>query len=246
MVLPAGETVPLALPAPKSAAPAAAEGVVRLSVFEVPVAGSPLAAAPAAPAAFPLSGNFTLRDEFDAPVLAPAWTFLRTPREEWWSLSTKPGALSLTPRAVTLREKGNPAFVARRQQHTRFTATTALRVPADEGVSAGVVAFQNETHHFFFGVRRRGLRREVFLERVVGQEQGGATQVVATAEVRLAESFELRIVADGARYTFSYATHPGDWRDLKAGEDGTILSTHAAGGFVGTMLGVHARVDAAK
>ncbi|HEY0945223.1 MAG TPA: glycoside hydrolase family 43 protein [Opitutaceae bacterium] len=239
-ILPAGTGVPLTAPAPTFGLHA--EGAVRLSLFEVPAA-DPLLAAGRVGAASPLTGNFIARDEFDEPSLAPTWSVLRTPRETWWSLATKEGSLSLSPRPVGLREKGNPAFVGRRQQHARFVATTALRVPADEAVAAGLVAFQNETHHFFLGVRRHGLKREVFLERVAGGGSGGAPETIATAELSLAENIELRITGEGGACTFSYATHPGNWRVLKADVDASILSTRVAGGFVGTMLGVHARVE---
>ena len=38
-----------------------------------------------------MTGNFTQRDEFDAPHLAPSWLFVRTPRESWYALGN--GAL---------------------------------------------------------------------------------------------------------------------------------------------------------
>lgn len=243
-ILPAGKSVPLGGAAPSFSMPA--DGVVRLSLFEVPTANPLLAGERSMPAAVPLTGNFTWRDEFATPALAPVWNFLRTPRETWWSLETKEGALSLTPRAITLRERSNPTFLGRRQQHARFVTTTALRVPTDAGVAAGLAAFQNESHHFFLGVRRHDRKREVFVERVAAAEQGGAPQVIATAEVSLVENIELRITGDGGAYTFSYAAHPGAWRVLKADVDATILSTQTAGGFVGTMLGVHARLDTTK
>ena len=50
----------------------------------------------------------------------------------------------------------------------------------------------------------------------------------------------LRISAHGAAYDFSYATRPGAWRPLRKGEDGTILSTKTAGGFVGAVFGLFA------
>ena len=43
----------------------------------------------------------------------------------------------------------------------------------------------------------------------------------------------------GGRYRFAYAV-AGRWRPLGQPQDGTILSTARAGGFVGTMIGPYA------
>jgi alpha-N-arabinofuranosidase len=192
----------------------------------------------------PLGGDFTWRDEFDGPTLDPRWNLLRTPHEAWYSLTDHPGALSLQPGAG-LSGRDNPSFVGRRQQHLRFTAETSLRMPTEAGYSAGLVAFQNETHFFYLGVRRKGKDAEVFLERTAGSEPGAVPATVARLAIAapLSRAVELRIEASGRTYAFSYATRPGAWTTLKEDEDGSILSTAVAGGFVGTYIGLHARTD---
>ena len=50
----------------------------------------------------------------------------------------------------------------------------------------------------------------------------------------------LKVTARGGAYDFSYALTAGQWKSLKANEDGSILSTKKAGGFVGALLGVYA------
>ena len=217
MILPSGRRVPVTVPGP----------------------GLP----PADAGPIPLTGNFTWRDTFEGPTLSPLWVFLRTPHEAWWSLTDVPGALTLRPRAVSLSEKGNPSFIGRRLQHANFTASASLQLPTADGVSAGLVAFQNETHYFFLAVRRRDGSSEALLERAAG----GAPQIVtqATLPDPLLRSISLRITGSGRIYAFSYATQSGAWVPLREHEDGSILSTAVAGGFVGTMLGLHARIDAA-
>ncbi|HXY68523.1 MAG TPA: family 43 glycosylhydrolase, partial [Gemmatimonadales bacterium] len=56
----------------------------------------------------PLTGNFTLRDEFDAPALDPAWVFLRTVREPFADLISHPGWLTLRARADAIEGRGQP------------------------------------------------------------------------------------------------------------------------------------------
>jgi alpha-N-arabinofuranosidase len=53
----------------------------------------------------------------------------------------------------------------------------------------------------------------------------------------------LKIEGDGRTYSFSYAIRPAGWQMLKEHEDGSILSTVVAGGFVGTYVGPYACID---
>ena len=52
--------------------------------------------------------------------------------------------------------------------------------------------------------------------------------------------------ARGGAYDFSYSYAPNRWQPLKLGEDGTILSTKRAGGFVGAVFGLYAHDPHAK
>ncbi|MEO6002964.1 MAG: glycoside hydrolase family 43 protein [Opitutus sp.] len=192
------------------------------------------------PGATPLTGNFTWRDDFDAPALSPLWIMLRQPHETWWRQAD--GKLSLTPREDVLSGKRNPSFLARRLQHAKFTATTALAVPASDHVSAGLAVFQNETHHFFVGVRRSGNAVSIFLERWNGDH----AEIVATQQVDSAGAISLRLTGDETRFTFAYALRPDQWETLAANVDSMPVTVQAAGGglhFTGAVIGLHARTE---
>jgi alpha-N-arabinofuranosidase len=216
------------------------------SVARGPTSLSRASAAPANHAAHqvsasqePLTGNFTWRDDFDAPTLNPAWLYVRVPRETWVDLRTTPGALTIHSRAEPLETLKNPSFLARRQQHTSFEARTAYQLPRAGHVAAGLVAFQNENFWYFFGARRSTSGIELFLDRRNGHE----TTTVATARLPTDAPLQLKIDAQGAAYSFWYATAGDNWQTLRANEDGTLLSTDVAGGFVGAMVGVYARSE---
>jgi alpha-N-arabinofuranosidase len=199
---------------------------------------------PAAPV--PTSGAFTVRDEFDGSALPPYWLMMRNPRERWYDLSA--GALRLRPRPVGLADMGNPSFLGRRQQHLNASASTALRyLPQQDGDEAGIAALQNDDFWFFLGIARENGRDVVRLKRRAGPGEDAAGVTLASAPIQLAAGtpLYLKIDARGGQYDFSYATRKGDWRPLRRGEDGTILSTKTAGGFVGVVFGVHARSGAA-
>jgi alpha-N-arabinofuranosidase len=205
----------------------------------------PLVPAPdlprAGPAPFPLSGNFTWRDEFDDAEPSPVWVSLRAPADDWLSLSDVPGAAALTARPDRLSSDAMPAFLARRQQHASFVATTSLSLPMSGEMSAGIVAFHNETHHFYLGIRKSDEGWTAFLERAAGAEADSIASDNFDADD--AGRVYLRIAGDGGEYSFSYSEDGASWHAIAENEDGTILSTKTAGGFVGTLLGLHARTE---
>jgi alpha-N-arabinofuranosidase len=206
----------------------------------IPYVQRGLAAKPAPPGtAVPTTGNFTWRDEFDGPSLNPAWIFARVPREQWADLRAKPGALTIHPLAESLDTLKNPSFLARRQQHIAFDASTSLQLPASGHVAAGLAAFQNENYWYFLGARRAADGVQVFLER----RDGKSTTTVATTTVAAAGSLQLKVSANGPAYAFSYASPGEPWHTLRASEDGTLLSTDVAGGFIGAVIGPYARAE---
>jgi xylan 1,4-beta-xylosidase len=186
----------------------------------------------------PLSGNFTWRDDFHGAALGNPWIGLRGIPEVTFTTGYFTG-LQLTPSKDTLWGNGRPVFIGHRIQHARFTASTYIKVPVTEGISAGLVAFQNETHHYFYGIRQNGRGLEVFVERL----NGGTAEKIAQVTEEETTRIELQLVCEGATCTFKYSSTPGTWNTLLSGADATILSTQVAGGFVGAVVGLHARID---
>jgi xylan 1,4-beta-xylosidase len=209
-ILPAGEAIPYRLPAPALAQ---------------------------SPVAEPLTGNFSWRDEFNSTTLSLHWNSLRSFDQSWLSLDGQ--QLSLQAKAVALDSLAQPAFIARRQQHTHFEASSGVQIPPG-GVSAGIVAFQNEQHHYYLGVRRHSAGAEVFLE----QANGSAPQQIVSLSLPAApDSVQLKISGSAGSISFYFATTDNAWQPLATELDAMLLSTRVAGGFVGTMLGLHSRLD---
>jgi len=90
-----------------------------------------------------------IRDDFEDSQLSLIWNFIRTPREEFWSLSERPGCLRLKLKPISIVENLNPSFVGRRQQHLSFRAATQLiYAPSKNGEVAGIVLLQNADYQF--------------------------------------------------------------------------------------------------
>ncbi|MBE2214642.1 MAG: glycoside hydrolase family 43 protein [Opitutaceae bacterium] len=215
VILPPGERVPYVVDAPRAAS--------------VNTTGTPL------------TGNFTWRDDFAASELSPLWIMLRTPKEPWWSVDTAASTVRLTPRAEKVSGNANPSYLARRVHHARFEAATALMIPAEPGVSAGLVVFQSETHHYFMGVRQSRDGAEVFLEKSAGKDSAA---IVATTPLKQRMgAVKLHVKMHDERASFAFSTGPGAPTVLVPDADATILTTQASWGFVGATIGMHARVE---
>jgi alpha-N-arabinofuranosidase len=196
------------------------------------------------------NGNFTLKDDFDSDILAPYWIFLRTPREEWYSLSEKRGFLRLKLRPGEITQLGNPSFIGRRQQHLYCIAETAmLFTPETENESAGIVAFQNELHYYYMAVTLSGGKQVIRLEQPLKKQRldpgtsGDRKTVLAEAPLEARQPDKplyLRIKAEGNTIGFYYSEDRKTWNTLKADAHSRYLSTRKAGGFVGVTLAMYA------
>lgn len=200
---------------------------------------------PQAKSAVPTNGPFTVREEFDGEALGPHWMMMRNPRGRWHRLEN--GALVLTARPVGLGDNANPSFLARRQQHRDATATTRLRfTPERGGDAAGLIALQSDEYWYALLVAREGGRTVVKLDQRAGPSDAAAGRTIATMPINAAAPIDLRITAQGDRYSFAYAETPGAWRTLAADQEGTLLSTKTAGGFVGAVFGLYATGEDAR
>lgn len=196
----------------------------------------------------PLNGNFTFKDDFEESTLNYSWIFLRTPAEKWYSLDQKQDFLSIKVRPQMCTDSVNPSFIARRQQHAFFTASVAMEfTPRSENEMAGIVAFQNETHHYLLV---KTMSDSVAMIKLLKSEKPNTTETnekyITIAEQALEEGREesepvfLRIEGQGSVYNFYHATRNNRWQLLTGDFDGKFLSTRVAGGFVGTTIGMYA------
>jgi alpha-N-arabinofuranosidase len=174
------------------------------------------------------------RDDFNATTLAYHWNFLRTPREDFYSLTEHPGSLRLRLRPQHLAEQSNPSFVGRRQQHIHFTAEASMEfTPQSVNECAGLVLIQNNNFHFRFVVTFENEPVIHLVKRSHGQEELLAAQPITAGHC------VLKITAHEQNYNFYYSTN-GLWHTLAENIDGRILSTPVAGGFVGAYIAMYA------
>lgn len=213
IILPQGQTIPWQLPAPKTRAKTANPDS--------------------------LSGNFSWQDTFDGIQLSFPWVMLRSGSQRFYQLQG--GTISLTPLAVSLDQLEQPAFLGRRQQHTRFSAS-ALMAPPPANSSGGIVALQSEKAHYYLGIKNLNNRYSLFIE----QANQAAPKVIFSQELpakKLPKKLSLGLEGDGGKISFYYRDKQARKHYLLQNADAKLLSTERAGGFVGTFVGIHARQE---
>lgn len=183
------------------------------------------------------TGNFLWQDNFSKTELLHPWVSLRTADSPFYQLHKN--RIQLQALNIRLNELEQPAFLGRRQQHTRFSSSAELDLPVEK-TSAGIVALQSETAHYYFGARLQNGKIQLFIE----QANKGAPKIIHTATtIDTSSRLTLVIEGDAGKINFYYRTTDGSKKAVLENADAKMLSTEVAGGFVGTLLGIHARTE---
>ena len=187
------------------------------------------------------NGNFTYTEDFSSEKLDYRWIGLRGPREAFME-QTKNG-LEITPFETNIKEVKPTSTLFYRQQHRTFSFTTILNYkPKSEKDLAGVVALQNEGSNYVFGLTKKDNDYYLVLEKNKWPRRQGEiiSEVLASTKIDLSGPIELKIAAEGDKYTFSYSTNGTNFENVGGTVSGDILSTDVAGGFTGALLGLYA------
>ncbi|GGB40964.1 glycoside hydrolase 43 family protein [Sphingomonas metalli] len=185
----------------------------------------------------PTTGDFSYQEDFDGSTLGPAWTGIRIPRQPFWRLAG--GDLILGRGAKLGVQLGTPSFIGRRQQHHVVTVSTTLRfTPEHEEDRAGLAAYQSDRNYAFVGIAREAGTPVVALY----ISQGGTERLVASRPHHGPAPLTLTMRQNGGTLSFAYSEN-GQETVLASGIDARFLSTEAAGGFVGTIIGPYAFYD---
>lgn len=157
------------------------------------------------------------------------WAFLRHPARGNYDLRADRALLRGTE--LTLSDMGSPTFVALRQRD--FFGTVECRVSADGG-EAGLTVYQWEQAHYDLALRRGEKGWEAILRLCMGD-----IRHIQTAAALPEGRARLKISMEPTKYHFSVLTEAGE---ISLGSaQSRWLSTEAAGGFTGVMLGLYAQ-----
>lgn len=174
-------------------------------------------------------------DHFEREELDFQWMALRTPKEEFYSLTEKPGYLMLKLRPEKISELVTPSFIGRRQQHLTFSASTVMEFTPNANEEAGIVLLQSNEYHYRFVYTKEDDQSVIRLIKCVGGEEELLKEQLIDAE-----KLYLKVEAYEQDYRFYFGDEFGRYQLLIDQVDGRILSTDVAGGFVGAVIGLYA------
>ncbi|PFO06319.1 glycoside hydrolase 43 family protein [Bacillus sp. AFS076308] len=185
--------------------------------------------------------QLSCKDDFNETALDFSWNFLRNPSEESWSLTDRPGYLTLYGSSTSLDGLESQAFVGRRQQHFECKVSILLEFsPTEEGEEAGLTVFMNERFHYEIALGMRDGVKKVFIRRRIGSLWKVEAEHVYGEDVII-----LTVNADPKNYTFSYQ-QPGEKSTILGSGECLLLSTEVAGGFTGVYFGLYAAGNSQK
>ena len=174
-------------------------------------------------------------DDFSDTTLKQQWLALNTFERGWLKISDS--LLTLSPVTDTLTNPAQSAFVGKRQQHMAFSSATRLdKIAAN--TAAGLVVFQNRDFHYFMGVEPQKEGYTVFLEKV---EESTVSRVATKKFKGDVHGLELRVTGEGDSLNFFAAHETAKQFAVGDTQPATLVSTQTAGGFVGALIGLHAR-----
>ncbi len=189
----------------------------------------------------PFNGNFSIKENFDEKNLPNYFMFIRTPKENWYSLLSKKGFLEMNLRPETVSGTGNPSYIARRQQHSYCSISTEFEFSAQgKNEKAGLIAFQMEEFFYFFCKSKVGKVDVVQLYKANENKIANNMELIAQNEVESGKTISLKIEAKAKEYSFFYAVKKDNWLLLQDKVDASFLSPRNVYGFVGTVMGMYA------
>lgn len=179
-----------------------------------------------------------LMEDFNGVKLHPQWTFLRTPRTEWWSLTDRKGFLRLKLRPEMIHQIANPSLVSKRQEHADFTVTTKMDFkPTGENEEAGIVIINQMNCYLKYTVKLEN--KDLVLKVSMRDSKTSADSVLAQVPVRKGNLY-LKMDVKGLIYSFSYSVNGVKWKSLN--QDNDLSDTQFVYGyrFTGPMVGMYA------
>ena len=182
------------------------------------------------------------REDFDAPVLAMDFQWLRTPQpEDIFSLTPRKGHLRLYGRE-SIGSLFTQALVARRQQAHCYSAETMMDFePAHFQQAAGLVCYYGGNKFHYLHVSHDEIHGKHI--RVMSALPDAPMGDAFTAPIPIAAGpVGLRVDVDEERLWFAYRLAGGGWQRLPQTFDASILSDEAqmpgSPNFTGAFVGM--------
>src|SRR5690606_28634071 len=151
--------------------------------------------------------------------------------------------LQINPFDTNIKELKPTSTLFYRQMHNAFSYTTTMQYkPNSEKDLAGIVALQNESSNYVFGITKKGADYYILLQKNQRKPRSRDTEstIVGSSKIDIKNPVMLQVKANGDKYEFGYSINGSDVVNVGGTVSGDILSTDVAGGFTGCLLGLYA------
>lgn len=173
---------------------------------------------------------------FDTSSLPPELLTLRNHRDHVLQLNAKEHYVRLFHRRDTLKDCGEPAYLALRQQNWNCELETSFTPNFHQkNECAGIAMVQNHANH----LRVECHPQDTGVELVVLLCEDGKDVCLTRIDILPTTSIKLKLHVEGLTASVFYQTNI-EWQLAATDIDLRSLSTEHAGGFVGCTLGLYA------
>ena len=170
--------------------------------------------------------------------MGPQWVYIRNLKAD--NYQAKSGKLTLKASPVSLdMTEGSPTFIARRQEHMNFTATTSVSLKqASANDEAGLSVYMYEKAHYDLFIKQNADGKQSLVLRYRLGELNHIEKEIPLNKTKV----QLRVKGSNDFYSFEYATDGKNFKSI-AKIEARYLSSETNGGFTGVMLGMYAVAD---
>jgi alpha-N-arabinofuranosidase len=196
--------------------------------------------APKLPSFNPKQGE--LIENFNDSLLSHEWSFIRTP-SDFYSINTKLGYLALKLLPLNLSQTTSPAFIGKRLKYRSAIIKTKLIFDSrKQNEEAGLVLYKSEKANIKFTLSSDQKQSMINVATMNDTIQ----TVLCKKMIPSATTIFLKIEQDENNFSFYYSLDGSNWQVAYNAYKASLLSVEAAGGFMGTFVGVYASSNGKK
>lgn len=163
------------------------------------------------------------------------WIYMRNPDSLNYVLNERKGWLRLKGNKYNLNEWESPAFIARRQQHFNFQASTLIAFdPKNSNEEAGLTVLMDNRFHYDFFISSDNRGRVLNVRYRLDSLHQLYKQVPIPAG-------EITMMVEGNKYNYTFFWKGADKSFQKIATLNTrFLGTEVSGGYNGVVIGLYA------
>lgn len=175
--------------------------------------------------------TFDFYDDFSSEELRLDWTFMRTPKSEWWSIDSKKKVMNLQLTPAIIEDFSHPSFIGVRVIEMKASFETKLDFSPQTDKECAGIAF----------LRGHKPSWTLVKEQEDGQLKASVyytDSLVSSVDLKSDKELELKMELDNFYLTFYVKEKKSDW--VKVGEmDANELGFPPAGRFTGSFAGLY-------